>query len=366
MLDKEKIELSQLKTLVIIFTIGSSVLVAPSILAADAKQDAWLSAILGVSISSLLILLYCSLAMQFPEKTLAGVNEVIFGKWMGKVVSLSYFSYFFVVSALLLREIGDFLTTHIMVATPIHAILILFMTIVIFGTRLGIETLSRAGQIFFPLIFLLLGTVILFLFPQMTMENVLPVLEKGIKPVLKATFHFLGLPFLEFVVFLMFTPKINNFKKVRKPFLVGMFIGGFSIVTITFVAIAVLGASSIERHIYPSYAIARKISLGNFIQRIEAMVAGIWFISIFFKLTVFFYSSTLMLTEILQLREYRFLTLPLGMITILLSIVGSRDITYFNWMISVAWTPYSMTFGLFLPLLTLCIAIVKKKIAGSP
>ncbi len=45
MLDNGKITANQYKTLVLLFTIGSSILVAPTALVNDAKQDAWIATI---------------------------------------------------------------------------------------------------------------------------------------------------------------------------------------------------------------------------------------------------------------------------------------------------------------------------------
>ena len=50
MLKDVKISVRQFAVLVMIFTIGTTILVIPSGLAADAKQDAWLAAMLGVGL----------------------------------------------------------------------------------------------------------------------------------------------------------------------------------------------------------------------------------------------------------------------------------------------------------------------------
>lgn len=48
-----KISVRQFAVLAIIYTIGTTILIIPSGLAADAKQDAWIAAILGVVINLL-------------------------------------------------------------------------------------------------------------------------------------------------------------------------------------------------------------------------------------------------------------------------------------------------------------------------
>lgn len=361
MLEKGKIGVRQFTVLVMIFTIGSSILVAPAGLASVAKQDAWIAAILGVGMSMFFVWLYNTLGKQFPNRTLAEYSEQILGKWVGKTISLLFVSYFFILAALLLREIGDFMTTQIMPETPIQSIHIIFLGIVLMGTRLGLEPLTRASEIFFPWIIGLLFFLVIALTPEIEFQKMEPILEEGMKPVLRATFPFLGLPFLELVVFLMIFPYVNRTKEAEKAFFIGTLIGGIILILITMLTIFVLGSDFAARQLYPSYVLARKINIADFLQRVEAIMAGIWFLTIFFKLTICFYASALGLAQTLKLRDYRILTFPLGMILVVLSLVASPHIVYFHTFIKEIWTPYSLTYGLFFPLILLGVTVIRKK-----
>ncbi|MCF6094968.1 spore germination protein [Microaerobacter geothermalis] len=355
MLENGKIGVSQFKILTLIFTIGSSILVAPSGLAEQAKQDAWIAAIIGLGIGLLFVWLYIKLGTIYPELTLIEYNEMILGKWLGKTVSLLFISYFFILASLLLREIGDFLTTQIMPETPIQAIQIIFAMIVMMGARLGLETITRSAEILFPWVIGLFLLLTFFVSPQLEFLKIQPVLEGGFKPILKAAFPFLGLPFLELVVFLMIFPYVDNIKKAGKAFLIGTSLGAVVIVTVVMMSILVLGVDITARHYYPSYALAKKINIGDFLQRVEAIMAALWFITIYFKLTICFYASVLGLSQVLKLKVYRPLILPSGMILVMLSLVASPNIIYFQTFVSKIWTPYSLTYGLFLPILLLII-----------
>lgn len=361
MLEKGKIGVRQFTVLVMIFTIGSSILVAPAGLASVAKQDAWIAAILGVGMSMFFVWLYNTLGKQFPNRTLAEYSEQILGKWVGKTVSLLFVSYFFILAALLLREIGDFMTTQIIPETPIQSIHIIFLGIVIMGTRIGLEPLSRASEIFFPWIIGLLFFLMIALTPEIDFRKMEPILEEGMKPVLRATFPFLGLPFLELVVFLMIFPYVNRTKEAGKAFFIGTLIGGIILILITMLTIFVLGPDFAARQMYPSYVLAKKINIADFLQRMEVIMAGIWFLTIFFKLTICFYASALGLAQTLKLRDYRILTFPLGMILVVLSLVASPHIVYFHTFIKEIWTPYSLTYGLFFPLILLGVTVIRKK-----
>ncbi|MFD1036921.1 endospore germination permease [Virgibacillus byunsanensis] len=360
MLENGKINIRQFTCLVILFTVGSSVLVAPSGLAEAAKQDAWIASILGVAIGLLLVMLYNNLQQQFPDKTLVQYSEVILGKWLGKGVSLLFLSYFFILASFLLREIGDFVTTQIMPETPIESILILFLFVVMLGTRLGLEPVTRSAEIFFPWIVGLFIMLIVLLSPEIDIQKIQPVMENGLKPVLRATFPFLGLPFLELIVFLMIIPYVNKSQKTGKAFLIGTLIGGGFLIVITIMSLVVLGNDFTARNTYPSYILGKKISIATILERLEVIVAIIWFLTIYFKLSICFYVTTLGLSQTLNLKSYRPLIFPLGMNLIVLSLINSPDITYFHHFIEKIWTPYSLTFGLFLPLLLLGVGAIRK------
>lgn len=356
MQENAKIEARQLAILVFMFTAGSSLLLAPAMLAVPAKQDAWLSGILGLGAGLLFGLLYTKLGRLYPGMNLAQFSEKILGKWMGKAVSIVFLPFPFLLASLVLRNIGDFLTTYIMPETPIQFIHILMLTVVVMGIRLGIETLARAAEVIFPWFILLFLLLAIFVSPQIDVPKIQPVLEEGLKPVLHGALLFAAFPFMEYVIFLFITPYVNRPEKVGKAFLAGTCMGGTVIVLLTALSILVIGPDHTGRNIYPSYVLAQKINIGEFLQRIEAMIAALWFVSIFFKLSISFYATTFTLAQIFNLKEYRMLVLPLGMMVVVFSLVSSPNIVYNFTTVLEVWVFFSGTFGILLPLFLLVVA----------
>ncbi len=359
-----KISNLQFTVLVTNFLIGSSILLMPSAFATHAKQDSWIAAILGVGIGLLLVILYNALGSSFPDMTLAEYSEKILGKWIGKIVSLLFFSYFFLVSALVLRNIGDFLVTYILDETPIQAIEIVFLLVVFMAVRLGLETVSRTSEFLTPWVFLLFLIMVIFISPQIKIQNIQPIFESGIKPIIRGSLPFIGTPCLELVVFLMIYPRINMTKNTKRGFIIGYLIGGIFLIIVSLLTIFVIGAQPTANEIYPSYVLATKINVGHFLQRIEAVLAGIWFITIFFKLTICFYASALCLAQTFKLKDFRPLTFPLGMIMVVLSLVAYPNSAYFLTVIGSVWTPFSLAYGLIIPLLLLIVSKIRKKMEG--
>ena len=358
---QEKISRNQFAILVMMFTVGSSILILPSGLAAEAKQDAWIAALLAIVVGVALVVLYTALGNRYSTETLPEYSEIILGKWLGKIVSILYFAFFFLLSALVLRNIGDFLSTYQLPHTPIAITHIVFLLVVIMSIRLGLETFSRTAEFFFPWVIALILVLLFAIAPQIEFKNLQPIMGEGIKPIIRASIPFVGSPILELVVFLMIIPAINRKQGGKMGFLTGYLIGGTVLFIVSIFTILVLGVDVTTRKIYPSYTLAKQINIGNFIQRVEAIASFIWFITIFIKLSLSFYASAFCLAHILKLKDYRVVIFPLAIIMLVLSLVAYPNTAYFLTFVSATWPFLALMYGLILPLLLFLISSFTKK-----
>ncbi|WP_312029536.1 GerAB/ArcD/ProY family transporter [Paenibacillus sedimenti] len=79
----------QFTIIVTLFTVGSAILITPSALAIEAKQNAWIAAILGVCTGLLTVYLYRALTKQFPNQTLVEMCEAVFGFFYASTLSFA-------------------------------------------------------------------------------------------------------------------------------------------------------------------------------------------------------------------------------------------------------------------------------------
>lgn len=360
--EKIKINSYQFLNLVVLFTIGTSILIVPSALATGAKQDAWIVAILGTLMGLFVIWLLCLIAQWFPELTLVQINEKILGKWLGKAVSLLFVFMSFIYVSSLLSYSGTFLKIHLMPNTPMVALNVLMIIVILMGVHLGLETIARSAEIFILAFFVLFFLLVLLISPEVKFENVQPVLEAGPKTIFQSTLPFMEVSSINSIVLLMIFPVfVNNIQQAKKSFFIGYLIGSIVIIIITFLCISVLGFYNTQIRIFPSYELAKRIDIGNFIQRIEEFMAGLWIITLYFKATIYFYASVFGLAQILNLKAYRPIILPLGMIALILSLVIYPNVIYLqNWN-QTTGLYFSFTFGLFLPLLLIAVYAFRKK-----
>ncbi|TMU87245.1 spore gernimation protein [Bacillus sp. BHET2] len=359
MLEKGKISLRQFTVLVLLYTVGSTILIIPSILTSVAKQDAWIAGFIGLGGGVVAVFLYSSLASKFPGKNFSQILEQLLGKWVGKTVSLVYLlTFVFLLCLFVLRDIGDFMVSVMMVETPIEVIHFTFLVVVIFAVRQGLETLSRTAELFLPWTFFLFLILVFAVSPHIDFNAARPVMEFGLKPVLNASISFLTFPFLELIVFLMIIPYVNT-QHIRKGFLTGTLIGGGSLILISILSILVLGVVDTSESVYSSYDLAKQINLGGFIQRVEAMMAFLWFTTVFMKLTILTYVVSLGLAQTLELHDHKVLTLPLALIMYVFSIDLFPNISF---LIEFTQTMqiYVLIYGAVFPIILIILSNIRQ------
>lgn len=363
MSEKEIISPRQFLMIVILYTIGSAILIVPSTLALYAKQDAWIAAIVGGVAGFFVIWLFIALGSLFPSMTLFEINEKLLGKWPGKLLSLLLFALIFIGGPVpVLYDVGNFMTSQMLPETPIQAIIITFALIVVFGVRLGLETIARASEILLIWFFFLFFLCVFFVIPQMKIEHMQPVLEAGLRPIYPAALYFLSISILPIIVLMaIFPAHVNRLTEAKKAFMLGNIIGVAVLLIIIALSIIVLGPDLTSRNLYPSYALTKKINVGQFIQRVEAIMAFMWFISLYLKLSIYFYATAVCIAKVFNLNHYRPLLLPLGGIMIILALVQFPNSIHEKSMDIGFWVPFMIIAGFIYPLLLLGLARIRKR-----
>ncbi len=132
----------------------------PSI-GAGAAQDAWLTEFFATGIQLIMAYFMFKLAYRFPRESFYGYSELILGRYLGKLVNLSYVIFFIVVSATLLNELGQLMVIAFLPETPIIVFIVMAIIATTYAARSGFEVIARLAERLFPLVMAiyLLGVV---------------------------------------------------------------------------------------------------------------------------------------------------------------------------------------------------------------
>ncbi|MEY9970769.1 spore germination protein KB [Lysinibacillus sp. RC46] len=360
-MEKEIISSRQFMIITLLFSIGTAILILPASVTIEAKQDAWIAAIIGVVLSLPLIKLFVTLGKRTPTLTFIEANEKILGRFFGKLTSIGFILIALLSAGELLYFIGIFMKTEIMPETPTMAFAFLFSIIIIYAAFLGIEVFARSAEILFPVFILIFIFFVICISPSIKIENLQPILETPKKSIFFSMIRFISLFSFPLVILLMIFPSaVNVQKSAQKGFYIGSIIGGIVLVTIITLSILVLGPANTAARTFPSYSLAQRISIGNFLQRIEVIMATMWIISIYIRTFMYFYAAVVGIAQICKINNHRPLIFPFGMIILGLSQIVHPNIIHSDIYNRDTWPIFSFVFMVFLPLVLLIVAKIRK------
>ena len=361
-MDTIKINSFQLFVLVFLFEMGSSIVVG---IASGLKQDAWIAVLLGMAGGLLLFLVYHRLFSYYPDLPLTGYVQKITGKFIGSILGFLYIVYFLYCASRVMRDIGELLTTTIYTNTPLFILNALMVLTVIYAIHKGLEVLARVGELLFMMVYLMaiVGFLLVLFSGLLHLENLKPILENGIMPVIKKTLgETITFPFGEMIIFTMILPNLNEPKKAKLVCLSGIILSGINIIITTIINIAALGTDLIIRSPFPLLSTISKIDLMNFIERLDVFFMLYLVIGGFFKITLYFYAAVLGATELFKFKNTSKLTFPIGLIVLFASLtIASNYAEHIKEGLKIVPIYLHWPFQIIIPMMLLVIAFFRNR-----
>ncbi|WP_432661821.1 endospore germination permease [Wukongibacter baidiensis] len=344
--------------LVILFIAGST-LALPT--GSAAGSDLWLAVLLALIIAIPLYLIYSRLLSLYHGNDIFDILEKVFGKFFGKALSLIFVLYTFSLASLILRDQGEYLITLSLPETPMVVPIFMMTALSIFVVKAGIETLARWAKLFVIFNGPVPTITILMLIPQMDMNNILPILFNGVKPLLEGTLQALTFPFGDSVVFIMIFFALKSKKSSYNVLIKGLLWGGILIVGVSMAEVLVLGQDVYLSTYYPNHSVAGKVDIGEILHRLEVIAIVATITSFFLKISVCLLAVCNGISKIFELKDYRSIVVPIALLMCNSSyfIFGSV-MEKFTWNKEVG-VYYFLPFQVFLPVIVLIFAEIKKR-----
>ncbi|CRK81278.1 GerAB/ArcD/ProY family transporter [Neobacillus massiliamazoniensis] len=326
-MEKVKITSGQLFAIMVLFELGSALVIG---LGMDAKKDAWLAILFGWVGGVIILGIYMYLFLQYPTLPLTGYLQKILGKYIGWFLGLIYIMYFIYLSSRVLRDFGELLISSAYDQTPLFVINSLMIVTIAYVLHKGIEAFVRTGWILFLMMLTLglLGIILIFISGIADMKNLLPILEKGWKPVLNTAFPLtFTFPFGEMIIFTMILPYLNKPQQAVKLGYAAITGSAIVLMVATITNIAVLGVNISSRATFPLLLTIGKVNIMNLLQRLDMMVILTLIIGGFIKISLFYYAAVMGTSDLFKVKKHRRLIFPTGMIILFSSMQIAHNFT---------------------------------------
>ncbi|MBY0011226.1 GerAB/ArcD/ProY family transporter [Paenibacillus typhae] len=317
MLEKGKISGFQMALMLYPTVLATGFLTLPTISAQFAGNDLWMTGILSSFMGIITVLVVVRLHEIYPNETIVQQTEHIIGVLPSKLLGILLSIYVVRANGLIIRQYTDFVTGNFLFKTPSLFVTSSMVLLTCITVRGGLELMARCTVIFtplfmFPLLFLLL------LFPDLDINNILPILGRGFIPVLQGSATPLAW-ISELFLMTFFLPNLTKPEQGRKWGMISLYLIVLSMTFVNLITLFLLGPD-ISNKIYPVLIAFRYISLANFFENLESLLLAMWVVGNFVKICVFLYAAVFSFTQTLKLSDYRPFVFSFGILTILFSL----------------------------------------------
>ncbi|MFD2611636.1 GerAB/ArcD/ProY family transporter [Paenibacillus gansuensis] len=255
-----------------------------------ARQDSWISMLVGGLIGVGVGFLMARISLRYPDKTLIQFTEIIFGKWLGKCISLLYFVTWYSVSAVVLRDAADFLQTVLFRQTPIYILIaVVLMLMLYINYRGNLSTMGRFGEIACPLLLVVIAFTFIFNFNNIQPNFILPVFaDTGIPSIVKGSVTYASFLGETYFIFMLMPFLVSKKKSTIDLFLIIV----TTTITVTLavtLVIMIYGPYYPANFLYPYFFAVRFISVLEFIENMDIWVILVWVLAVYLKLSLYMF-----------------------------------------------------------------------------
>lgn len=342
--------------IIALFLLGTSSMMMSGL---EAKRDFWLAILLSILFATVFVLIFVRLQVLYPGKNLFEICLLSFGPWSGRflVILLTWFA--FHAGMLGLLETVFFIITTSLQNTPDIVLILSILFLVVSIVKEGIEVMGRSAGHIIVYVLGFIYMILMGLIPQMQLENLSPFFYGGIFPVLEGAFTSFTFPMGEIILIPMILNVSKPWRGNLKIYLLGLYIGGITILVISTASVLVLGIETASILNYPSYVAGSRVRIGVILRGAEIFMAIILVSGSFIHLSVFLMGASKGLAALTKRQDYRLFVVPVALFMANLTYSWEgRLIDYFEWEANI-WPYYAVSFQALFPIIILLGAELK-------
>lgn len=322
---EKQITKTQLFCLIIITGLASAVLALPSVLAAEAGRDLWLSALTGFAVYAVIFFIIVRIYKLNPDAGLYTVIQKNLGSLGAKIIYGLLALFFGFKTLMLFCETEEFCAARLYDGLPWYFYAAVLGALAVFMAVKGLKTIARCNELSLVFVIAALLVCISAAAGQMEPARLFPVLEKGFAPVFRS-FYKTAAWYGDFLIILMAMGKIKPDKKLPRVLYAAYGAAAVIAAAFCFVYYALYGKLSGFQGHGEALPNIINFSKDSSMGLISAAFNQIWLLACFLKLTAMFWAANEALGKAAGLKKPVYTAPPLAAVLYILNIFVFKNI----------------------------------------
>jgi spore germination protein AB len=334
--------------------LGIGVLGYQRIIAQTAGYDAWISVVIaGLSVHIILWMIYK--IAETANGDIVSAHTFVFGKKMGKLLSLPFVLYFLLICVSVLRTFIEVVQVWMFQDMSTFWYSLAFCSLAIYIIFGGFRTVT--GVAFFGVV---LPAYLIFTFfftiPYADLRNLLPIFDHSIRDLVMASYQ-MSLTYLGYEILLFIYPFIKEPQKSKKWAHLGVLFTTFLYTFLTIVTFAYFSEGQLQKNVWATLTMWKIVEM-PFVERFEYIGIANWNIIILPNFCIALWCASRIVKRVTNMKQ-KYGVLILAMVVLItINFLKTRQQihTLIDYTGKIA---FLINYG-YIPLLFFLILIVKK------
>lgn len=225
------------------------------------------------------------LFQKFPNSDIIDISEFLGGKFFKVIMGIIYISFFYLAAYVTLSDFANMLKTIYFNNSPLIFILLFFMIGIVVANLVGLKSIIRTICLVVPFTLVSILVALFAVYDDFSFDKFSPFFGYNMRTTfVNGLLNTFSLYIVTYYYFLMPLLKDSfSYKKVTT----WSYIISWLLLFLTVLSIlTIFPITNDTEPLNALYLLSRKIELGDFLQRLDAMFVLLWIISIFCYLSV--------------------------------------------------------------------------------
>lgn len=314
--ENNKISLIQLKRLLVFDLFSVSGLIIPRIATAASGRDG----VLAIILATLYAMIYVWIILSFAKYTNGNFLEYS-NQYAGKILTFLigslYIVKLFICCVFAARLFGEVINQTLLEDTDNRVIILLLLIVSAYAASKGFEVRARIAEVLYFIVIVPVFAFLLLGLKEVDISNLMPLFTRSTGDILYGGFEvFLTFSILELLIFVaplirVKKSDITKGSKIHHAVTKALVIVGVLNVLLFIVTVGILGEGETGQKLWSMVTVIQMIKMpGGFIQRQDAIILGIWMLSIFTIISAFFYFISLISKHIFKVSILNYFLIP--------------------------------------------------------